>query len=82
MRSCSTSACPGWRAPRCSSGCGAGRVVPRAELETTPWPHDLPDRDPLRGQVHLLRRTLSAAGFEGLETVHGVGWRLAIDAAR
>lgn len=60
----------------------AGRVVPRAELEATLWPHDLPDGDPLRGQVHLLRRALSAAGFEGLETVHGVGWRLAVDAPR
>jgi DNA-binding response OmpR family regulator len=54
-----------------------GRLVPRAELEAALWPDDPPDGDALRGQVHLLRRALSAAGFEGLETVHGVGWRIA-----
>ena len=55
----------------------AGRVVPRAELEAALWPDDPPDGDALRGQVHLLRRALSAAGFDGLETVHGIGWRIA-----
>lgn len=54
-----------------------GRVVSRGELEAALWPDDLPDGDPLRGQVHLLRRALQAAGYHGLETVHGVGWRLA-----
>jgi DNA-binding response OmpR family regulator len=54
-----------------------GRLVPRAELEAALWPDDPPDGDVLRGQVHLLRRALSAAGFEGLETIHGVGWRIA-----
>lgn len=54
----------------------AGRVVPRAELEAALWPDDLPDGDALRGQVHLLRRALAVAGFDGLETVHGVGWRI------
>ena len=58
-----------------------GRVVPRAELEMALWPDDLPDGDPLRGQVHLLRRALVAAGFHGLETVHGVGWRIAVPPA-
>lgn len=60
----------------------AGRVVPRVELEAALWPHDLPDGDPLRGQIHLLRRALAAAGFERLETVHGVGWRLADGTSR
>jgi DNA-binding response OmpR family regulator len=55
-----------------------GRVVPRAELEAALWPDDLPDGDPLRGQVHLLRRALATAGFHGLETVYGVGWRIAV----
>ena len=55
-----------------------GRVVPRGELEAALWPDDPPDGDALRGQVHLLRRALVAAGFAGLETVHGVGWRIAV----
>ena len=54
-----------------------GRVVPRGELEAALWPDDPPDGDALRSQIHLLRRALVAAGFDGLETVHGVGWRLA-----
>jgi DNA-binding response OmpR family regulator len=54
----------------------AGRVVPRAELQAALWPDALPDGDPLRGQVHLLRRALAGAGYDGLETVHGVGWRI------
>jgi DNA-binding response OmpR family regulator len=53
-----------------------GRVVPRAELEAALWPDDAPEGDALRSQVHLLRRALVAAGFDGLETVHGVGWRV------
>jgi DNA-binding response OmpR family regulator len=54
-----------------------GRVVSRAELEAALWPDDPPDGDALRGQVHLLRRALATAGYTGLETLHGVGWRLA-----
>ena len=54
-----------------------GRIVSRAELEAALWPDDLPDGDPLRGQIHLLRRALAGADFHGLETVHGVGWRIA-----
>lgn len=53
-----------------------GRIVQRIELEAALWPDDLPDGDPLRSQVHLLRRALAGAGFHGLETVHGVGWRI------
>jgi DNA-binding response OmpR family regulator len=53
-----------------------GRVVPRAELEAVLWPHDAPERDALRSQIHLLRRALSQAGFDGLETLHGIGYRL------
>jgi DNA-binding response OmpR family regulator len=53
-----------------------GRVVTRAELEAALWPDDPPDNDTLRSQIHLLRRALSQAGYDGLETVHGVGYRL------
>ena len=53
-----------------------GRVVPRAELEAQLWPDDPPEGDALRSHVHLLRRALAAAGYDELETVHGVGWRL------
>jgi DNA-binding response OmpR family regulator len=56
-----------------------GRVVPRAELEAALWPHDPPASDALRSQIHLLRQALVHAGYDGLETVHGVGWRLRHD---
>lgn len=54
-----------------------GRVVPRGELETALWGGDVPERDALRSQIHLLRKALADAGFHGLDTVHGVGFRLA-----
>lgn len=60
----------------------ADRVVPRAELEAALWPDDPPDGDALRGQIHLLRRALAAAGFDGVATVHGVGWRIGTGTAR
>jgi len=53
-----------------------GRVVPRTELEAALWPHDPPEGDALRSQIHLLRRALLQAGFDGLETVHGIGYRI------
>ena len=53
-----------------------GRVVTRAELESILWPDGERESDVLRSQVHLLRRALSDAGYDGLETVHGVGYRL------
>ena len=34
------------------------------------------ESDVLRSQIHLLRRALADAGYDGLETVHGVGYRL------
>lgn len=57
-----------------------GRVVSRAELETMLWGSEPPSSDALRSQVHLLRRALADAGFDGIETVHGTGWRLVEDA--
>jgi DNA-binding response OmpR family regulator len=53
-----------------------GRLLSRSELEAALWPDDPPDSDALRSQIHLLRRALGQAGFEGLETVHGLGWKL------
>jgi DNA-binding response OmpR family regulator len=56
-----------------------GRVVPRHELEALLWPDDEPGADALRSQIHLLRKALTQSGYDGLETVHGVGYRLLCD---
>lgn len=56
-----------------------GRVVPRVELEAALWPDDLPETDALRSQIHILRRALALAGFDGLETVPKIGFRLRCD---
>lgn len=56
-----------------------GRVVPRSELEAALWPDDLPDTDALRSQIHILRRALVQAGYDGLETVPKIGYRLRCD---
>ncbi len=53
-----------------------GRVVPRTELERALWGEDPPETDALRSQIHLLRKALADAGFDGIETLHGVGLRL------
>jgi len=53
-----------------------GRVVQRAELEDALWGDEPPSAYALRSQMHLLRRALADAGFDGIETVHGTGWRL------
>jgi DNA-binding response OmpR family regulator len=53
-----------------------GRVVTRADLQAVLWPDEEPGGDALRSQIHLLRQALVRAGFDGLETVHGVGYRL------
>lgn len=58
-----------------------GRVVTRAEIEAQLWPDDAPSGDVLRSQIHLLRQALTQAGYDGLETVHGVGYRLRPDVA-
>ena len=54
----------------------AGCVVERADLESALWGAEPPSSDALRSQFHLLRRALAEAGFDGIETVHGTGWRL------
>ena len=53
-----------------------GRVVPRQTLEDYLWQGEPPSTEALRSQLHLLRKALGAQGFDGIETVHGVGWRL------
>lgn len=53
-----------------------GRVVTRSELEALLWPDGERESDVLRSQIHLLRRALADAGYNGLQTVHGVGYRL------
>lgn len=55
----------------------AGRVVPRERLESYLWQGEPPSADALRSQVHLLRKVLHAHGYDGIETVHNLGWRLA-----
>ncbi len=53
-----------------------GKLVKRSDIEAELWSEGPPHPDALRAQVHNLRRTLSEAGFDGLETVHGVGYRI------
>ena len=53
-----------------------GTVMTRQALEDALWGGTQPPSDALRSQMHLLRRALAEAGFDGIETVHGVGWRL------
>jgi len=53
-----------------------GRVATRAELEAALWADDPPESDALRSQVHILRRALTQAGFDGLETMPKMGYRL------
>ena len=55
----------------------AGRVVSRQRLEDYLWQGEPPSAEALRGQLHLLRKALNAHGYDGIETVHNIGWRLA-----
>ena len=52
------------------------RLTPKA-IEAALWPESPPQADALRSQIHSLRKALAEHGFEGVETVHGVGLRLA-----
>ena len=53
-------------------------VVPREQLETELWGDSPPDSDSLRSHIHALRQQIDKP-FEQplLETVHGIGYRLA-----
>ena len=53
-----------------------GQLVRRQRVEEALWPNQSPQPDALRSQIHWLRRALADHGFDRLETVHGVGYRL------
>ena len=53
-----------------------GQLVRRAAIEDALWPDAPPQADALRSQIHSLRKALAEHGFDGIETVHGVGLRL------
>jgi DNA-binding response OmpR family regulator len=54
-----------------------GRVFSRSELEHAVWGDAQETSDTLRSHMHLLRRALlDAGGYDPIETVHGLGYRL------
>jgi DNA-binding response OmpR family regulator len=54
-----------------------GRVHSRRELETAVWGDEQPTSDTLRSHMHVLRRELvHAGGYDPIENVHGMGYRL------
>jgi DNA-binding response OmpR family regulator len=58
-----------------------GRVLGRAELEAEVWGETLPDSDTLRAHIYTLRKALARPGeAELIETVHGLGYRIAAGA--
>jgi len=58
------------------------RVLSRAELENAVWGDEQPMSDTLRSHMHMLRRALTdSRGHSPIETVHGIGYRFATDAA-
>jgi DNA-binding response OmpR family regulator len=54
-----------------------GRVFSRKELESGVWGGAQETSDTLRSHMHELRRALiRAGGYDPIETVHGLGYRL------
>ena len=53
-----------------------GQLVRRHEIEQALWGSDVPHPDALRSQIHALRKALGDAGFDGIDTTHGVGYRI------
>jgi DNA-binding response OmpR family regulator len=54
-----------------------GRVFSRAELERSVWGDVQETSDTLRSHMHILRRALvEAGGYDPIETIHGLGYRL------
>jgi DNA-binding response OmpR family regulator len=53
-----------------------GQLLRRQAIEAALWPDASPQADALRSQTHTLRKALAEHGFDGVETVHGVGLRL------
>ena len=55
----------------------AGNVVSRAELENSVWGEAQETSDTLRSHMHVLRRALrTAGGYDPIETIHAIGYRL------
>lgn len=53
-------------------------VTPRAEIETALWGEMLPGSDALRSHIYALRRAIDKPfKYPLLQTVHGIGYRLA-----
>jgi DNA-binding response OmpR family regulator len=53
------------------------RVYSRKDLEAAVWGENQPNSDTLRSHMHVLRRELSqAGGYDPIENVHGLGYRL------
>jgi DNA-binding winged helix-turn-helix (wHTH) protein len=57
-------------------------VVRREQLEAAVWGDNCPDSDSLRSHIHQLRQLIDKP-FEThlLHTVHGIGFRLALQQA-
>ncbi len=54
------------------------RVVPRGDIEAVIWGDSLPDSDPLRAHLHVLRSAIDRPGEPPLlHTLRGRGYRLA-----
>jgi DNA-binding response OmpR family regulator len=59
-----------------------GRVYRRSELECAVWGDSQSTSDTLRSHMHTLRRALlECGGYDPIETVHGLGYRLRKNAA-
>ena len=59
-----------------------GRLYSRSQLETAVWGDTQETSDTLRSHMHTLRRALvDAGGFDPIETVHGLGYRLTSNAS-
>lgn len=53
------------------------RVFSRREIETEVWGEEQETSDTLRSHMHVLRRELvRAGGYDPIENVHGLGYRL------
>jgi DNA-binding response OmpR family regulator len=53
------------------------RVFSRRDLETAVWGDEQQSSDTLRSHMHILRRELAqAGGYDPIENVHGLGYRL------
>lgn len=59
------------------------RVYSRKELEAAVWGEAQATSDTLRSHMHVLRRELArAGGYDPIENVHGLGYRLVAHGAR